>query len=202
MIIITRSYLLTNIPEESDNKLTDAKLQGYAAVLSIGSTRCKANTLGMWKYYLKIWIQIYCTLSIFTFDLSGHSIMQNLPSSVQTISETWNSIHTNEFPNIGSWVCKDHVFWMLCWLYYTYLKNFLWANNNSEPHTLFFFLREMHLPMIPFHQRATSVPSRQLTLEHWVVNPCLLLLLLNTFCSLWFASLVTSLCKYLSCNKQ
>ncbi|TWW56459.1 E3 ubiquitin-protein ligase UBR4 [Takifugu flavidus] len=74
----TRSYLLTNIPEEGDNKLTDAKLQGYAAVLSIGSTRCKANTL-------------------------GHSIMQNLPSAVQTISETWNSIHTNEFPNIGSW---------------------------------------------------------------------------------------------------
>lgn len=51
MIIITRSYLLTNIPEEGDNKLTDAKLQGYAAVLSIGSTRCKANTLGMSKYY-------------------------------------------------------------------------------------------------------------------------------------------------------
>lgn len=43
---MTRSYLLTNIPEEGDNKLTDAKLQGYAAVLSIGSTRCKANTLG------------------------------------------------------------------------------------------------------------------------------------------------------------
>ncbi|KAK2851204.1 hypothetical protein Q5P01_007480 [Channa striata] len=74
----TRSYLLMNIPEEGDNKLTDAKLQGYAAVLSIGSTRCKANML-------------------------GHSIMQNLPSAVQTICETWNSIHTNEFPNIGSW---------------------------------------------------------------------------------------------------
>lgn len=49
VIIITRSYLLTNIPEEGDNKLTDAKLQGYAAVLSIGSTRCKANTLGRAK---------------------------------------------------------------------------------------------------------------------------------------------------------
>lgn len=35
-----------NIPEEGENKLTDAKLQGYAAVLSIGSTRCKANLLG------------------------------------------------------------------------------------------------------------------------------------------------------------
>lgn len=52
MIVITRSYLLTNIPEEGDNKLTDAKLQGYAAVLSVGSTRCKANTLGMSKVYL------------------------------------------------------------------------------------------------------------------------------------------------------
>lgn len=51
VIILPRSYLLTNIPEEGDNKLTDAKLQGYAAVLSIGSTRCKANTLGMSKYY-------------------------------------------------------------------------------------------------------------------------------------------------------
>lgn len=38
-----------NIPEEGENKLTDAKLQGYAAVLSIGSTRCKANLLGMSK---------------------------------------------------------------------------------------------------------------------------------------------------------
>lgn len=36
-----------NIPEEGENKLTDAKLQGYAAVLAIGSTRCKANMLGM-----------------------------------------------------------------------------------------------------------------------------------------------------------
>ena len=42
----------------------------------------------------------------FTFlnVISGHSVMQNLPSAVQTICETWNSIHTNEFPNIGSWV--------------------------------------------------------------------------------------------------
>lgn len=39
--------------------------------------------------------------------ITGHSIMQNLPSGVQTISETWNSIHTSEFPNIGSWVRKD-----------------------------------------------------------------------------------------------
>ncbi|KAK7896704.1 hypothetical protein WMY93_022029 [Mugilogobius chulae] len=75
---LTDVYLLTNIPEEGENKLTDAKLQGYAAVLSIGSTRCKANML-------------------------GHSVMQNLPSAVQTVCETWNSIHTNEFPNIGSW---------------------------------------------------------------------------------------------------
>ncbi|XP_010769119.1 LOW QUALITY PROTEIN: E3 ubiquitin-protein ligase UBR4 [Notothenia coriiceps] len=74
----TRSYLLMNIPEEGENKLTEAKLRGYAAVLSIGSTRCKANLL-------------------------GQSIMQNLPSAVQTICETWNGINTNEFPNIGSW---------------------------------------------------------------------------------------------------
>lgn len=42
-----------NIPEEGENKLTDAKLQGYAAVLAIGSTRCKANLLGMWEELLK-----------------------------------------------------------------------------------------------------------------------------------------------------
>lgn len=41
-----------NIPEEGENKLTDAKLQGYAAVLSIGSTRCKANLLGSWGILL------------------------------------------------------------------------------------------------------------------------------------------------------
>lgn len=51
--IITRSYLLMNIPEEGENKLTDAKLQGYAAVLSIGSTRCKANLLGsLYRVYV------------------------------------------------------------------------------------------------------------------------------------------------------
>lgn len=33
--------------------------------------------------------------------------MQNLPTAIQTICDTWNSIHTNEFPNIGSWVCTS-----------------------------------------------------------------------------------------------
>ncbi|XP_053096736.1 E3 ubiquitin-protein ligase UBR4 isoform X3 [Pangasianodon hypophthalmus] len=74
----TRSYLLMSLPEDGENKPTEAKLQGYAAVLSIGSTRCKANQL-------------------------GQSVMQNLPSALQTLCETWNNIHTNEFPNIGSW---------------------------------------------------------------------------------------------------
>lgn len=41
-----------NIPEEGENKLTEAKLQGYAAVLSIGSTRCKANLLGSFAIFL------------------------------------------------------------------------------------------------------------------------------------------------------
>lgn len=36
--------------------------------------------------------------------ISGQSVMQNLPSAVQILCETWNNIHTNEFPNIGSWV--------------------------------------------------------------------------------------------------
>lgn len=53
----------------------------------------------------------------------------------------------------------------------------------------------MHLQMIPFHQRATSVPSKQLTWAHWVVSPCLWPLLLNTSFSHWFAWLETSLCK-------
>ncbi|XP_017342515.1 E3 ubiquitin-protein ligase UBR4 isoform X1 [Ictalurus punctatus] len=74
----TRSYLLMSLPEDGENKPTEAKLQGYAAVLSIGSTRCKANLL-------------------------GQTVMQNLPSALQTLCETWNNIHTNEFPNIGSW---------------------------------------------------------------------------------------------------
>lgn len=41
---------------------------------------------------------------VILLNSTGHSIMQNLPSAVQTICETWNGIHTNEFPNIGSWV--------------------------------------------------------------------------------------------------
>lgn len=108
-LVVTRSYLLMNIPEEGENKLTDAKLQGYAAVLSIGSTRCKANILGMWKHnciftFTNFPYTHYFNLNIFKWNFTGHSIMQNLPSAVQTICETWNSIHTNEFPNIGSWV--------------------------------------------------------------------------------------------------
>ncbi|XP_039612074.1 E3 ubiquitin-protein ligase UBR4 isoform X4 [Polypterus senegalus] len=73
-----RSYLLMNLPNTSEDKPTDERLQAYAAVLSMGSTRCKANTL-------------------------GQAVVQNLPSAVQTLCETWNNIHTNEFPNIGSW---------------------------------------------------------------------------------------------------
>lgn len=47
VLCLLRSYLLMSLPEEGEHKPTEAKLQGYAAVLSIGSTRCKANTLGM-----------------------------------------------------------------------------------------------------------------------------------------------------------
>lgn len=54
-----------NIPEEGENKLTDAKLQGYAAVLSIGSTRCKANLLGsLYRVFVLFFsiIDSLCTL--------------------------------------------------------------------------------------------------------------------------------------------
>ena len=34
----------------------------------------------------------------------GPTLVQNLPSSVQMVCESWNNISTNEFPNIGSWV--------------------------------------------------------------------------------------------------
>ncbi|XP_066493904.1 E3 ubiquitin-protein ligase UBR4 [Tiliqua scincoides] len=76
----TRSYLLQSLFEEgsAENKPTEEKLQGYAAVLTIGSSRCKANTL-------------------------GPTLVQNLPSAVQSLCESWNNVHTNEFPNIGSW---------------------------------------------------------------------------------------------------
>ncbi|ETE59527.1 E3 ubiquitin-protein ligase UBR4, partial [Ophiophagus hannah] len=76
----TRSYLLQSLCEDSsaETKPTEEKLQGYAAVLAIGSGRCKSNTL-------------------------GPVLIQNLPSAVQSLCESWNSIHTNEFPNIGSW---------------------------------------------------------------------------------------------------
>ncbi|XP_033375251.1 E3 ubiquitin-protein ligase UBR4 [Parus major] len=76
----TRSYLLRSLSEEgsSDSKPSQEKLRGYAAVLAIGSSRCKSNSL-------------------------GPALVQNLPSAVQTLCESWNNIHTNEFPNIGSW---------------------------------------------------------------------------------------------------
>ncbi|KAM9298998.1 E3 ubiquitin-protein ligase UBR4 [Gastrophryne carolinensis] len=72
---LTRCYLLHNLPEEGAD---EKKLQGYAAVLAIGSSRCKANAL-------------------------GPALIQNLPTAVQTLCESWNNIHTNEFPSIGSW---------------------------------------------------------------------------------------------------
>ncbi|XP_072282665.1 E3 ubiquitin-protein ligase UBR4 isoform X6 [Pyxicephalus adspersus] len=72
---LTRCYLLQSLPEDASD---EKKLQGYAAVLAIGSSRCKANTL-------------------------GPVLIQNLPNAVQTLCESWNNIHTNEFPSIGSW---------------------------------------------------------------------------------------------------
>ncbi|KAM5132251.1 E3 ubiquitin-protein ligase UBR4 [Mantella aurantiaca] len=72
---LTCCYLLQSLPEEGTE---EKKLQGYAAVLAIGSSRCKANTL-------------------------GPILIQNLPTAVQTLCESWNNIHTNEFPSIGSW---------------------------------------------------------------------------------------------------
>lgn len=44
-----RAYLLQNFNEEgSTEKPSQEKLHGFAAVLAIGSSRCKANTLGKW----------------------------------------------------------------------------------------------------------------------------------------------------------
>ncbi|KAM8927577.1 E3 ubiquitin-protein ligase UBR4 isoform 2-T2 [Pelodytes ibericus] len=73
---LTRCYLLQSLPEEGEPD--EKKLQGYAAVLAIGSARCKSNTL-------------------------GPVLVQNLPTAVQTLCESWTNIHTNEFPSIGSW---------------------------------------------------------------------------------------------------
>ncbi|KAG8431951.1 hypothetical protein GDO86_019058 [Hymenochirus boettgeri] len=72
---LARCYLLQNLPEESPD---EKKLMGYSAVLEIGSAKCKSNTL-------------------------GPVLVQNLPTTVQTLCESWNNIHTNEFPSIGSW---------------------------------------------------------------------------------------------------
>lgn len=43
-----RSYLLRSLSEEgsSENKPSEEKLRGYAAVLAIASSRSKSNTLG------------------------------------------------------------------------------------------------------------------------------------------------------------
>ncbi|XP_063293132.1 E3 ubiquitin-protein ligase UBR4 isoform X8 [Pelobates fuscus] len=73
---LTRCYLLQSLPDEAGPD--EKKLQGYAAILVIGSARCKANTL-------------------------GPVLIQNLPTPVQALCESWNNIHTNEFPSIGSW---------------------------------------------------------------------------------------------------
>lgn len=51
-----------SLPEDAENKSTEAKLQGYAAVLSIGSTRCKANQLGKDAVYLHRIFSFACFL--------------------------------------------------------------------------------------------------------------------------------------------
>lgn len=60
---------------------------------------CSAGYIHVFFFYL-----FFLFMSAL-FALSGQTVMQNLPSAVQTLCETWNNIHTNEFPNIGSWVC-------------------------------------------------------------------------------------------------
>lgn len=54
LVYLDRSYLLMSLPEDGENKPTEAKLQGYAAVLSVGSTRCKANQLGKNTWHLLV----------------------------------------------------------------------------------------------------------------------------------------------------
>lgn len=203
-----------NITEEGGHKLTDAKRQGYAAVLAIGSTRCKANILGMATQGLSNRWHIcfyYVSVLIWTINFSGHSIMQNLPSIVQALCENWNGIHTNEFPNIGSWVHKAHG--LVCQNLLIYINDLylllmvfmscLFFNCNHIPNEIFVFVSsEMHLQMTLFHQRVTSVPSKQLIWAHWAVRLYIWPLLSNTSYFHWFASLVTSSCESLICLKS
>lgn len=59
------------------------------------------------SFHLQTFLVHFLLSNAIVFDYAGHSIMQNLPTAVQTVCDTWNSIHTNEFPNIGSWVCTS-----------------------------------------------------------------------------------------------
>lgn len=89
--------------------------------------------------WIKIWMQFYCALSVLSLEIfTGLSIMQNLPSAVQTICETWNSIHTNEFPNIGSWVCKNGVY-QICYVDCIFLLENLHSKAISESQNTYSF---------------------------------------------------------------
>ena len=53
---------------------------------------------------LYVVLSLSCDDSLSFLLPPGPTLVQNLPSSVQTVCESWNNISTNEFPNIGSWV--------------------------------------------------------------------------------------------------
>lgn len=77
-------------------------LSNYFDSLGSGVSLC------IWGWLLKCCVS--SSLSLSCDDSSsfllppGPALVQSLPSSVQTVCESWNNISTNEFPNIGSWV--------------------------------------------------------------------------------------------------
>lgn len=46
---------------------------------------------------------------LYSLPPAGPTLVQNLPSAVQSLCESWNNVHTNEFPNIGSWVSLGYL---------------------------------------------------------------------------------------------
>lgn len=132
---------------------------------------------------------------------AGPTLVQNLPSAVQTLCESWNNIHTNEFPNIGSWVSAASgpaVVWVqpqgllavgavvaLCHI------------QGCDVCVCVSLPSATPLPTTPSLQRATSAPCRLPTWAPSAARACPWQPPSSTPCCPWSGSPGISLCKFL-----
>lgn len=132
---------------------------------------------------------------------AGPTLVQNLPSAVQTLCESWNNIHTNEFPNIGSWVSPAQgLLWCecscrSCWHWGQCVALSQQQGSDVCVCVCLSLPSATPLPTTPSLQKATSAPCRPPTWAPCAARACPWQPPSSTPCSPWSGSLEISLCK-------